>query len=151
MVDDLTTRLGNPLEVARRPDHVIMGNGISTCIMEEVGPLVSVFGAWLDIHAPRVSVLHICHAAGDEHAHHLTHRDLPEFVRNQQVDEVIAVRQVRPVPVFDRDGAIQAGGLNELACLLNISGISVQSVDPIRLAPTQGRRQPSIPTANVND
>jgi len=128
-----------------------MSHRITACIMEEVGPLVSVFGTWFDIHAPRVSALHVCHATGDEHAHHLTHRDLPEFVRNQQIDEVITVRQARPVEVFNRDGAIQAGGSNELACLLNISGISVQSVDPIRLAPTQGRRQPSIPTANVND
>ncbi len=144
-------RLGDPLDVARRPDHLIVGNRITTCIMEIVGPLINVLGTWLDIHTPRVSVLHVCHASGDEHAHHLTHRDLPEFVCNQQVDEVITVRQAQPIPAFNRDGTIQIGGLNEFARLLNISGIIVQSVDPVHLALTQGRRQPSIPTANVND
>ena len=144
-------RAAHPLHPSRRADDRILRHRVAAGVVPVVRPLVNLFGARLDRLGPLAALLHVRHAVGTEHAHHVRHRRSPEVLRHDQIDQVLRIRQPPAGPPIDRHLPVDAQRLDMLPRLRNVGGIPVQTVHHVRFARPQRRGQLPVPGADVND
>ncbi len=78
-----------------------MRYGIACRIVEVMGPLVDIVGAWFDPFIPSPIWLSAKgHTVGNEHSHDFDFRNFLRIVDHHQVDEIIDIRKLVPNPTF---------------------------------------------------
>ena len=101
-------RPADPLDVKRRAGDAVVGDGIVVRPVQVVRPLVDVFWPRLDGLGPAAVLPHVCHTVGREDAHHLGHRRITEILGDDEIDQIIDVRQRPAPPQLHRHLAIQS-------------------------------------------
>ncbi len=144
-------RRADPLEMLRRPDDGVAGHGVVARVVQVMSPFVDVGGPRLDRLCPLAVLLDVRHAVGAQDAHHFVHRDGAQVLRDEQVDEVVGVGQAFAAPRLDGDVAVQAERADVHACLFDVGGVGVETVDEITVVRPQRGRQPAVAAADVND
>ncbi|MBA7702548.1 hypothetical protein ES703_111317 [subsurface metagenome] len=143
-------RPANPLDVIWRPYNRIIRNGIVARIVEEVCPLVELFGPRLDSPGPCPAFFDIRYAVGTQHAHHLAHRNSTEVLRHYEINKIVGVRQPVACKQLYRYLAIETQGANMVAGFFNVVGIGVQAVNQVAVIGVQCGGQPAIGAADVD-
>ncbi|MBA7522935.1 hypothetical protein ES705_15055 [subsurface metagenome] len=144
-------RLRDPLDVAWRPDHIVVCHRISACVMEKVGPFVNVFGSRLDSPLPAAVLLCVQRAARSQDTHRFGHRNAAEIFSHYKVYEIVDVRQQLPVEAVGRYRAVEPQLPDVLSRPPHCSRLGVQSVDKVVFAGAKCRSQLAIAAAEVYD
>jgi len=112
-------RLRGPLDVAWRPDHLVVGHSISACIVKIMCPFINICRPRLDGLPPAAVLLCVHRAAGSQHTHRFGHWHAAEPanggtdqtgqwpVGHYQVYEIVDVRQPLPVEALGRYWAVK--------------------------------------------
>jgi len=101
-------RRANPLHPARRADDGIVGDGVVGGIVEVVRPFVDFLGAGLYGSCPRIAFLDVSRAVRTQHAHHFGRRDIAEVFGNDEVCEIVNVRQALALERIDGYFAVES-------------------------------------------
>ena len=144
-------RVGQPLHVAGRAHARVAGHGVARRVVQEVRPLVDILGPRLDGPGPFTLRPNVCHAARTQDAEHLLDGQTERPLRDDEVDEVVDVRQPFPRPRVDRHRPVEAERLEVLAGLLDLGGVAVQAVYQVAAAGAQSGREPAVAAADVDD
>ena len=144
-------RLAHPLDAARRSDHRVPGDRVVVRAVQVVCPLVNLLRAGFDGLLPRIPLLDVGHAARTQHAQHLSRRHLAGVLRDQEIDQVVGIRQPLAGPMLHRHLAVEAQRPDQPAGLAHALGVGLQAVNQVAIARPQRRRHPAVPTAQVND
>ena len=137
-------RVGRPLHPPGRADPPIVGHRVAVRAVQPMGPLVDLRRARLD----RLDPFHIRHAAGAQHAHHLGHGHRAELLGDQQVDQIIRVRQAPARQWRDRHRPVQAQRRDVSTRPFDVVG---QAVDDVPLVGPKRRRQATVSAPQMHD
>ena len=88
--------------------------------------------------------LHIGHAVRHEHAQYLGQRHLAQICCDQQVDQIVRVRQMTRRPLLHGHGTVQAERLDLPTGRSDALRVGVQAVNDVAVSGAQRGRQPAV-------
>jgi hypothetical protein len=142
----------DPLKAGRRGNGGVLGHGVVRRVVKEVRPLVRVLRPGLDRLGPFGLGLDVRNAAGREHPQDLVHADPREVLRDDEVHEILRVRQPGAGEPLHRGLAVGPELADMLAGRRDVPGVRVQAVnDAMGARGAQGRGESAIPAAEVYD
>jgi len=138
------------LHVARRADNRVARHRVVVRAVEVVGPLVNVLRPRLDDLAPGGTLGDTRHPARGQHPQHLLLRHLVRLADDQEVDQVVGVRQVCAVEGGRRDGPEEPERAEVVARFRNVGGVAVEALDEVTGPGAKGRGQAAIAAAEMD-
>ena len=105
-----------PLQVPRWAHLRVVRHCVAALVMQKMGPVINVVRAGFHRLLPVTALLHVRHALGRQHPHHLGHRHALQIFRHQEIHGVINVRQPAARQSIGRHGPIQARLADGRAC-----------------------------------
>ena len=134
-----------------RPDNGIVSHRIIVRTMEIMSPFIDVVRSGFDDYRPETALFDIGHAVRREHAHDLIHCHFQRFLADQQVDEIVGIRQIIRFPRLDRHFAVKTQRLNVFSCLFDVFSVSIQAVNKVTIIRIECRREFSVAAADMDD
>ncbi len=144
-------RRREPLETSRRPDDSVLGHRVVARIVQEMAPLVDIVRPGFPRHGPFPVPQHAGRPARGQNTHRFILRDFAGVLDDNQVDEIIRVRQRRSGELLHAGGAVKALTLEVISRLGHLGRVGLKTLDGILVPRPQGRGQLAIPAAEVND
>ena len=143
--------VAHPLHVDRRRDDRIARDRVVRRVVHVVRPLVDLLRPRLDRPGPPAVLLDVRHAVGAQDSHDFRHGDLARVFRDDEVDQVVGVRQPLAAEPIHRHLAVQAELADVLAGPGRVRRVGVQTVHQVAVVCAQRRRQLPVPAAEVHD
>ena len=144
-------RAADPLQVPRRSDDLIVGDGVAAGVVEVVGPFVDVLRTRLDGHLPTSVRTDHCNALRSEHAEDFLHLKVAQVFGDDEVDQIVDVGQSLAVESVGGDVAVKAGLTQAQTQPLHGVRIGVEAVYLEARVRTEGGRQFTVADADVDD
>ena len=101
-------RVAAPLVVARRADDRVARHGVATGVVQAMCPIVHRDWPRLNRLDPRSVLLDVGHAIRDQYPIDLALEDTRRVLGDQQIHEVVAIRERFPVPALHHHLAVEA-------------------------------------------
>ena len=86
-------RTTGPLKLPARAYNGVIGHSVVAGVMHVMGPLINIFRTGLDNLCPFAVFFEVGDAVWNQHSHYLIGRNPVRLVTDQQVHEIVNVRQ----------------------------------------------------------
>ena len=144
-------RAADPLHPPGWTDRRIVGYGITGGVVQIMRPVVQFLRTRLDGFPPCAGLFDIGRAVGNQDPHDFAHGDSIEVFRDNEVDEVVDIRESIVAQSINRDLAVKIAREDMFASFLNILFIFIQTVHLGALVRAQCGGQTAIPTRDVDN
>ena len=137
--------------MARRADDAVVGHGVVVRVVEMLLPLINFPGPRFDRLRPTLALLYVGDPKWGKHTHDFVQRYTTEILSNNQVDQVVDVRETLARPLLHGNVAVQPERPDVLPARLDVRCVGIQALKEEPVVRPQCGRQLAIATAKVDD